>query len=89
MRRFKRHTKLEIELTDIVQESEWRLQILATTRPDADVKAMGYYLGKDKEFVYLAAMLGSVDSDRIALPIGCIKKPHTKHVKVLDYKEIK
>lgn len=77
MRKYKLNTPVEVSWIDAVDDSDWKTPEEAIKRPDADVRTVGYYLRKDKEFLYLSHSIGTKKTstrDVMVIPLGTIKK---------------
>ena len=66
-------TKLEVEWLDTVEDSSWQSDEKARERPDADCLSVGYFLKKDKEFLYLSSTVTKGERSSLAIPTGTIK----------------
>lgn len=64
---------LIIEWLDIVQDVRWQSQG-EIKQPDSICKSIGFYLGEDKKFIYLASMMSSDERDQTSIPKGCVER---------------
>ena len=72
----KKNDIVVIKWLDTYQDPRWQNE-KEISRPQADCLSVGFYLKKDKEFIYLSSTISGNTRDNLAIPRGCISEIKT------------
>ena len=68
------NTRIEVLWLDTVEEPEWKENAHATDPPiDAMCKTIGYYTGRDKNFLYVSGTISNTARNQTSIPLGMIQ----------------